>query len=170
MNAGGTSFPQTVMLIAIIAFVLAMRVLRMRRGRRLRLEWLWLWPLVIGAGAGAMLWAAPPPPIGWAACALAAVLGGALGWQRARLMHVEIDPVSHALTQRESPLAILLVVAVLLGRQIVRNYAGPEAATLGVSALVISDVLIVFAFSLFAAQRLVLWRRGRALLAEARGR
>lgn len=168
MHAPPPSPSQTIMLIALIAFVLAMRVLRMRRGRRLRLEWLWVWPTIIGAGAAAMLSVAPPPPLGWAACALAALIGGALGWQRARLVRVEIDPATHALTQRESPLAMFLVVAIVLGRQLVRNYAGAEAAALHMSALVVSDVLIVFALALFVVQRIVLWRRARALLDQAR--
>lgn len=160
--------PQTIMMIAIVAFVLAIRLRRMRRERRLRLEWLWVWPAFVLGIAGTVFVLSPPPPLGWAAGVAAAGVGAVLGWQRARLVRVEIDPESHALSQRESPWAVLLIVAIILLRQVLRVYGGAEAAALHLNPLVIGDVLIAFAAGLFVAQRLVLWRRARALLDEAR--
>lgn len=159
----------TIFLISFIAFALAMRFRRMRRGRRLRLAWLWVVPLLVGSIAGALLYFAPPSPFGWAVCALALGIGALLGWQRARLVDVTIDPDSHQLSQRESPLAMLFILLIIAIRLAIRRYGGAEAEAWQLNALVISDALVVMAFGLLATQRLVLWQRGRALLMAARG-
>lgn len=162
-------FVGTIFLIAFIAFVLAMRLRRMQRGRRLRLEWLWVVPALYGALAASLLYVSSPTAAIWGACAVALLIGAALGWQRARFVTLSIDPDSHALSQRESPLAILFILLLIAIRLGVRALGEAEAAVWHVSVMAITDILVVFALGLFAAQRIELWWRGSALLAEARG-
>ncbi|WP_066650764.1 MULTISPECIES: CcdC protein domain-containing protein [Sphingomonas] len=157
----------TIFLIAFVAFVLAMRLRRMTRGRRLRLEWLWVVPVLYGALAGSLLYVSAPTPVIWAACGIALAIGAVLGWQRARFVTLSIDPESHALSQRESPLAILFIVLLIAIRFGVRALGEAEAAW-HVSVMAITDILVMFALGLFTAQRIELWRRGSALLANAR--
>lgn len=158
----------TIFLIAFVAFVLAMRLRRMTRARRLRLEWLWVVPVLYGALASSLLYVSSPTPMIWTACGVALAIGAALGWQRARFVTLSIDPDSHALSQRESPFAILFIVLLITVRFGVRALGEAEAAAWHVSVMAITDILVVFALGLFAAQRIELWRRGSALLAEAR--
>lgn len=156
----------TIFLIAFAAFVLAMRFRRMQRGRRLRLGWLWVVPVLVGLLAGVLLYAAPPRGAGWAVCAVALALGALLGWVRVRWVAVTIDPDTNHLSQRESPLAILFIMGIIALRFAVRHYG---AGAGGVGPVLIADALIVALFGLLSVQRVMLWRRGRALLAEARG-
>lgn len=158
----------TIFLIAFVAFVLAMRLRRMTRGRRLRLEWLWVVPALYGALAASLLYVSSPTPMIWTACGIALAIGIVLGWQRARMVKLSIDPESHALSQRESPFAILFIVLLITIRFGVRALGEAEAAW-HVSVMAITDILVIFALGLFTAQRIELWRRGSALLAEARG-
>jgi len=155
----------TIVLIALVAFVLAMRLRRMTRGRRLQLEWLWVVPALYGALAASLLYISSPTPTIWAACGAALAIGAALGWQRGRMVRLSIDPDSHALSQRESPLAILFIVLLIAIRFGVRSLGEAEAAAWHVSVFAVTDILVMFGFGLFTAQRIELWRRGSALLA-----
>ncbi len=157
----------TIFLIAFIAFVLAMRFRRMQRGRRLRLEWLWVVPALVGSLTAALLYIAPPKGMGWAVCAGALAVGALLGWVRARAVAVVLDPDTHQLSQREFPLALLFIVLLIGLRFAVRHYGTRDGA---VGQVLIADALIVALFGLLTVQRIMLWRRGRALLAAARGR
>jgi len=65
-------------------------------------------------------------------------IGAALGWQRARFVTLSIDPDSHALSQRESPWALLFILLIIAIRMGVRTLGGAEAAAWHISALMIS--------------------------------
>ena len=158
----------TLILVAVIAFVFALRVRRMQHGRRLRLELLWLMPALFGALTVTMFAFSTLPPLGWLASVAALAVGALLGWQRARLMRIDVDPVTHQLSPRESPLALLFLVGIIGVRALLRGYGAREAAALHVNALVVTDILMALAFGLIATQRLMLYLRARALLAEAR--
>ncbi len=158
----------TLIFIAMLAFVFALRARRMQRGRRLRVEFLWVMPLLIGMMAAAMFAFTPVTPLVLAVSLIGLGLGALLGWQRARLVRIEIDPVTHELSQRESPLALLFLLGIVGLRAVLRNIGAQEAAVFHVSALIVTDALVALAFGLVAAQRLILFLRVRALLAEVR--
>lgn len=158
----------TLIIVTVIAFVFALRLRRMQRGRRLRLEWLWVAPVLFGVLTASMFAFNPPSPLGWLASVAAFAIGALLGWQRARLVRIDIDPVTHQLSQRESPLALLFLFGIVGLRMALRNYGAQEAAALHINVLVITDILLALAFGLVATQRLMLYTRARALLAEAR--
>ncbi|MES2755160.1 MAG: CcdC protein domain-containing protein [Pseudomonadota bacterium] len=152
---------------AVIAIVIALRWRRMSRAQPLKLERLWLVPagyLVVAIGA---FYAHPPSPIGWLFATAALALGGALGWQRGKLMTIEIDPETHALNQRGSPAAMLLIVALVVART-----GGRELATRSgfhLDPLAVTDVLIALALGLFSATRLEMYLRARRMLAAHSG-
>lgn len=158
----------TLILIAVLAFVFALRVRRMQRGRRLRIELLWVMPLLIGMMAVAMFAFTPVTTPGVIVSLVALAIGALLGWQRARLVRIEVDPVTHELSQRESPLALLFLLGIVGLRALLRNLGAQEAAAFHLSALIVTDALVALAFGLVATQRLMLYRRARALIAEAR--
>lgn len=151
----------------VIAFVLALRFRRMNTARPLKLERLWIFPALYFVLASFMLFEFPPIGIQWALCAAALAIGAALGWQRGRMMRIEIDPESHALNQRASPGAIIFIALIIAVRAGARGLIG-AGGPLHLSTLALTDMLIVMALGLFTAQRLEMYLRARRLLGEAR--
>jgi hypothetical protein len=154
----------------VIAIVLAIRWKRMSKVRPLKLEHLWIFPALYAALATYLYATHPPQGWGWAFCALALLLGAALGWQRGKFMRITVDPDTHALNQSSSPAAVLFIVALILARSAGRAAlaSGTGTAMLHLNAIAITDMLIAFGLGLFVLQRLEMWLRARRLLDEAR--
>jgi hypothetical protein len=102
--------------IAIFAVVIALRMRRMGQMRPLKLETLWIVPAMYLVVAALMFWQFPP--VGWVAmaCASALLIGAALGWQRGKMMHIHVDPETHALNQKASPAAVFFLIALIAVR------------------------------------------------------
>ena len=154
----------------VIGLVLALRWRRMSRERPLKLETLWVFPTLYAGLALYMYWAHPPQGWAWAFCALALVLGAALGWQRGRMIRITVDPDSHALNQSASPGAILFIVALILARSGARIALGTGIGdnALHLNAIAVTDMLIAFGLGLFGLQRIEMYLRAKRLLDDAR--
>jgi hypothetical protein len=150
-----------------IALVLAVRLRRMSRATPLKVERLWIVPAFYAVIAATLVTTSPPQEFGWAGCAAALAIGSALGWQRGRMMRIEVDPKTHALSARSSPMAVLFIVALVLLRSGLRA-AAQSGVGLHVSAATLTDVLVAFAFGLLGTQRLEMYLRARRLLDAAR--
>ena len=155
---GGTVF------LALMVF----RIRRMTQSTRLRLEWLWVTPTILAALAALSMVAQPPTGMDWAWLALALVLGAAPGWYRGKMMHITVDPETHALNTKASPAAIFFILAIVAARFGVRYLAMTEAQSWHVSVALITNALIVFAVGLFGMGRIEMWIRANRLLGEAR--
>lgn len=153
--------------LGVIALVMAFRWRRMSRPQPLKLERLWIFPALYLAIAVAMFVVHPPSPLGWLAALAALAMGAALGWQRGKLMRIEIDPDTHALNQRGSPAALLLIVFIVLARLGARRLA--QGGGLDIDPLAVTDVLIAFALGLFATTRLEMYLRARRMLSAVQG-
>ena len=153
--------------IGIIVIVMALRLRRAGQMRPLKLGSLWVVPVLYLAVAAIMF--AQLPPTGWVAiaCGVALLIGAAVGWQRGKMMHIHVDPETHALNQKASPAAMLFLVALIVVRMLARGMMGAEGA---VSPAMLTDPLIAFALGMFALQRVEMYLRARRLLDEARGR
>lgn len=151
----------------MIALVLAFRLRRLSRATPLKVERLWIVPGLYAVLAATMLATSPPHGLGWAGCAAALALGSAIGWQRGRMMRIEVDPETHALSARSSPWAILLIVGLVLLRSGLRA-AAQSGVGLHVSATTLTDVLVAFALGLLGMQRLEMYLRARRLIEAAR--
>jgi membrane protein CcdC involved in cytochrome C biogenesis len=153
--------------IGIIVIVMALRLRRAGQMRPLKLGSLWVVPVLYLAVAAIMF--AQLPPTGWVAiaCGLALLIGAAVGWQRGKMMHIHVDPETHALNQKASPAAMLFLVALIVVRMLARGMMGAEG---GVSPAMLTDPLIAFALGMFTLQRVEMYLRARRLLDEARGR
>jgi hypothetical protein len=153
----------------VLSVVLLIRFRRMNQVRPLKVERLWMIPalyLVIAAVAFATT---PPDGAGWAYAAVAFLLGGALGWQRGRLMRIEVDRESHEVTTSSSPLAFLFIVVLIALRSGMREMAqNGVVGFLRMSPATITDILVAFALGLLSVQRLEMFLRARRLLADAR--
>jgi hypothetical protein len=164
MQSGQNSLVTYAITAVVIAVVMAIRWKRMSRQTPLRLERLWILPAVYAVVLAVTFSQFPPVGWGWGFCALALVAGAALGWQRGRMMRIAVDPVTHALSQTSSPAAVLFILAIVLLRQGARAGAGWTH----LDAMAATDMLMALALGLFAAQRLEMFLRARALLAAAR--
>jgi membrane protein CcdC involved in cytochrome C biogenesis len=153
--------------IGIIVIVMALRLRRAGQMRPLKLGSLWVVPVLYLAVAAIMF--AQLPPTGWVAiaCGVALLIGAAVGWQRGKMMHIHVDPETHALNQKASPAAMLFLVALIVVRMLARGMMGAEG---GVSPAMLTDPLIAFALGMFTLQRVEMYLRARRLLDEARGR
>lgn len=151
--------------LIVIAVVMAVRWKRMSRVRPLRLERLWVLPAIYAVVIGFTFSRFPPQGLGWAFCLVALVLGGALGWQRGKMMRITLDPETHTLGQTSSPAALLFIVLLIVVRSSARgalSYAGPT----GLDPMAITDVLMALALGLFTTQRVEMYLRGRRMLAQ----
>jgi membrane protein CcdC involved in cytochrome C biogenesis len=147
-----------------LALVFAIRIRRMRAARRLRLETLWILPAVYVAIVAALFYAYPPTPTGRLWCALAVVVGAAIGWYRGTMMTISVDPATHQLNQRSSPAAVILLVGLVVARRVV----GYELSSAGRVALLATGIGLSLGIGLLVATRLEMTLRGKRLLRAAR--
>jgi membrane protein CcdC involved in cytochrome C biogenesis len=153
--------------IAIIVVVMALRMRRMGQMRPLKLETLWIVPALYLAVAALMFWQLPPR--GWVAIASAAGLavGAAVGWQRGKMMHIHVDPETHALNQKASPAVMFFLIGLIVVRSGARAVLGESG---GVSPAMLTDPLIAFALGMFTLTRIEMYLRAKRLLGEVRSR
>lgn len=148
---------------------IALVVLRNTRARRLRIETLWIMPVVILVLVGlSFSQQGIPSPLMVGVDIAALAVGALLGWWRARFTHISVDPATHQLTSRASPVGMLLVLAIFAVRYGVRLYAAQSANNLHVSVNGIADAALAITVGLVCAQRLELALRATRLLNEAR--
>jgi len=167
VNSHGGSWAATLLPFVIVAVVLALRLRSMGRERPLKPSTLWVVPAVYLLVAGSMLFELPPPPTGWALAVLGLVIGTAFGWYRGRFIHIERNAETGELRQRASPIAMLLIVALIVLKLGARAVFGESAATQPGSALLLTDPFLGFALGLLSATRLELFLRARRLLASS---
>ena len=149
--------------------VIALVILRSARARRLRIESLWVMPVVILAVVGlSFSQQGMPTPLMLGIDVAALAIGATLGWWRARFTRITVDPATHELTSRASPIGMLVILAVFALRYAVRMYGAQNASALGVSANAIADAALVISVGLVCAQRLEIALRATRLLNEAR--
>ncbi len=153
-----------------LLFVVLMgwRLRRMSQLRPLKVEWLWVTPAILAALTVVSLIPQPPQGADWAWLAAGLVLGGALGWWRGKMMHISVDPETHALNTKASPAAMIFILAIVVIRMALRGMAMGEASTLHLSVAVITGAFMTFAVGLFGVQRLEMALRATRLLGEAR--
>jgi membrane protein CcdC involved in cytochrome C biogenesis len=157
----------TAITIGILVIAMALRMRRMGQVRPLKLGSLWVVPALYAVVAALMF--VTLPPTGWVAIASAVglAMGAALGWQRGKMMHIEVDPETHALNQKASPAAMFFLIALIVVRAGARSVLGQTSA---VTPAMLTDPLIAFALGMFTLQRVEMYLRAKRLLDEARSR
>ncbi len=148
--------------------LMAWRLRRMTQSRPLRVEWLWVTPAILIALTVVSLIPQPPEGIGWVILAVGLVIGGAFGWWRGKMMHITVDPETHALNTKASAAGMIFIVAIIAIRIALRGVAISEASTLHLSVSVITGAFMTFAVGLFGVQRLEMAIRANRLLSQAR--
>lgn len=153
--------------IGVVILVLGLRMRRAGKMRPLKLGGLWVVPALYLAVAAMMFAQFPPTGWVWIACAAGLLIGAAVGWQRGRMMHISVDPDTHALNQKASPAAMLFLVGLIVVRMAARGLLDANG---DVSPAMLTDPLIAFALGMFTVQRVEMYLRAKRLLDEARAR
>lgn len=166
MQHQGNNWIATLLPFVIIAAVLTLRLRSMSRERPLKLATLWIGPAIYVLIAGSMLFTLAPPPLGWGLLFAGLAAGLALGWHRGKLIRIDRNPETGELRQKASPLALLLLVALIVLKLGARAIFGDTAAgQAGSSAMLLTDAFLGFALGLLSATRLEIYLRARRLLA-----
>lgn len=167
MNAHGGNWLTALLPFMIIGAVMFFRLRSMGRERPLKVATLWVVPVIYLLLVGGSLVAMPPSPIGWALLVAGVVVGCMLGWHRGKLIRIECNAETGALSQQASPLAMLLLVAIIALKLGARQIFGDSAAGQpGSHAMLLTDTFIGFALGLLSATRLELYLRARRILAN----
>jgi hypothetical protein len=165
VNPHGGNWLTALLPFVIIGVVVALRLRSMGRERPLNVGTLWIIPVVYLALIASMLFALPPTAAGWALLVLGLVTGAVLGWHRGKLIRIERKVDTGRLMQRASPLAMLLLLALIVLKLGARMIFGEAAAAQpGSGAMLLTDAFIGFALGLLSATRLELYLRARAIL------
>jgi len=156
----------TLLPFVVIAIVLGLRFRSMGKERPLKLATLWLVPVLYLGIAGSMMFALPPPPLGWGLVAIGLAIGLVVGWYRGKMIHIERNAETGELRQRASPLAMLLLLVLIVIKFGARSIFGEAAATQpGSSAMMLTDAFLGFALGLLSATRAELYLRAQRLIA-----
>lgn len=160
---------QTYLPFVVIAVVFLLRLRNVKTARRMRLGRLLVGPIIVGLLAADLFFSVPPDTAGIAIFAGGLAAGAALGWQRARWMKVSFDPATGMFMLKQSPLALVLLIGVMVVRRLflpggsVTMEPGFAAAP---HAMWIIDGLIGFGLGTISAQNVELYRRARTLRAS----
>ena len=166
MQHQGGNWLTAVLPFVIVAVVLALRFRSMSRERPLNVGTLWIVPVVYLLLVGSMLLALPPAPSGWGLVVFGLGVGAVVGWHRGKLIRIERNAETGKLSQRASPVAMLLLVALVALKLGARAIFGDSATAHPSSgAMLLTDAFIGFALGLLSATRLELYLRARRILA-----
>lgn len=155
--------------LVVIIIILAIRLPRMLKGRRLRLETHWIRSAIFIA-LGAVSIAATPPRnlIEIAILVAATAFGGAVGWQQARMMTIGIEPDSHQLNVKASPVAVTLFAGLIVVRFGLREVLSQDGGRWGLNTGLVLDGLIALVVGLYVVQSVEMYLRAVAMLREAK--
>ena len=168
MHGDGRIISYGVLAVVVIA-IIVYRMRGLSRARPLKLERLWIAPTAVALLGAVVLVESPPQGTGWLLLVPALAVGGALGWLRGSTMAIAVEPETHALNVRASPVAILFVLVLVALRYGLRSLMVGNAGSLHLTAALITDIFLAFAVGLVAVQRIEMAIRARRLLAAARG-
>ena len=152
--------------VAIVALVFWRRWRSMSRSRPLRTASMWIAPALYVALVGGILWAMPPVALGWLLFAGALVAGCALGWQRARLLHLHIE--GGTVMMRQSLAGLAVIIGIFAARRLYMasgGGAGGSGPGMHHALPLATDALLGLALGSVVGYRIELWRRARALAA-----
>lgn len=159
---------QTILPIVVIVIVMALRFRSLKKAQPLKPRTLWIAPALLIGIAIYVLYRAPLSVIGLSIGAVALVIGALIGWQRGKMIRITRDPATGKLTQQASPAAIILLVGIIGLRYVLRSYFDltPGAdGKLSERAMLVTDILLLFAVGLIAATRMEMIIRVRRLMA-----
>lgn len=165
--------PQQYAPLIALVIMLPIILLRNRAPRTLRPKWMWVTPAIIVPLMGLALWGTSMEPgadhtpfdaIAWAILALGLGLGCAAGWWRGKMTTIERH-ADGTLKAQASPLGLILIIGLFLGRSALRSVLEPYAAAWHLNALAIADAFLLFVVGMILVQRIEMFIRARRVRA-----
>lgn len=165
--------PQVLGPLIGLAIALPLILLRNRRPRTLNPQWMWVMPVIIVPLMGFAIWGTSMDPtmphvafdgLAWAVLAVGLILGGVFGWWRGKMTTIE-KHADGTLKAQASPIGLVLIVAVMLGRRALTAFLEPHAAEWGLNALAITDAFLLFVVGMVVVQRIEMYIRARRIQA-----
>jgi hypothetical protein len=155
--------------IAALAVVTVLLILRNRRPRRLRLDRLWVRPVLAVILIGGSLFRSPPPFTAASVIImlLALAVGAALGWQRGRLTQIEVDPVTHTVTAKVSAVGVILVLGLIMAKFLLRSTVLAPGPSGFLSTATLTDALLLLSVATMGVQQIEISIRVRRLHSAA---
>lgn len=158
---------QTWLPLLVIVVVFAFRFRNLSKAKPFRPGGLWIAPVLLTALSAVMFYTIPPSPLGWALIALGLAVGGAIGWKRGHLMHLERDARSGLLMIRQSPAALALILGILVAKRALAAGLGVDPAAQGSGTseapMLLTDGLLGLALGMVFVMRWTLWQRAKAM-------
>jgi hypothetical protein len=156
----------------VVPLLIVALILRRSMGsRKVRVNLMWIRPAILLVLAGVTLAASPMPgPIALAAFVAAAIVGGGVGYLRARHLELSVDPATGTVSSKSTPIGTILIVG-LVAIRIGLRYAFPEMGAqpgghLAAQAVLWTDGALIFSAAMLVTQAVAIWQRTQPLLAE----
>ncbi|HEX8470257.1 MAG TPA: DUF1453 domain-containing protein, partial [Brevundimonas sp.] len=143
--------PQQYIPLIAVGVALVLIVIRNRAPRTLRPQFLWVAPAIIIPLMGLAIWGtgmspgaahAPFLALDWLVLTVGLLLGALAGWWRGKMTSIE-KHADGTLKAQASPVGIILIVGLLLGRRALNAFLEPHAATLGLNTTAVADAFLV---------------------------
>ena len=167
--------PQVLGPLIGLAIALPLIFLRNRKPRTLNPKWMWVMPTIIVPLLGFAIWGTSMDPasphvafdgLAWAILAIGLVLGGVFGWWRGTMSTIE-KHADGTLKAQASPIGLILIIAVMLGRRALGAFLEPHAAEWGLNAMAITDAFLLFVVGMIVIQRVEMFIRARRIQSGA---
>lgn len=159
--------PQQYAPLIVLLVMLPIILLRNRAPRTLRPKWMWVTPAVVLPLIGLGLWGTSMEPgadhtpfgvVSWLILIVGFTLGCVAGWWRGKMTTIE-KHADGTLKAQASPLGIILIVGLMLGRGALRSVLEPHAAAWHLNALAIADAFLLFVVGMIVVQRVEMFIR-----------
>ena len=166
---------QTLAPLIAIAIALPMILLRNRKPRTLRPHLMWIMPVVIILLMGLAIWGTSMTPgmphtafgpVDYGVLGLGLILGGVAGWWRGKMTTIDKHD-DGTLKAMASPIGLILIILLMVGRRFLASWLEPHAGELGLNVLAVADAFLLFVVGMIVVQRLEMWIRARRILAGA---
>lgn len=156
-----------------IGIALVIILLRNQKPRPLRVQYMWVAPVLVALAIGFGLWGMSMAPgashaafgiDAWGILKGGLILGAAAGYQRGRMTTIERAP-DGTLQAQASRLGIILIVALIASRSLLRPWLETHAGAWHLNALAIQDAFLLFAAAMVIVQRIEMFIRARRIQA-----
>ena len=156
-------------ILPAILLLLALRIWRTGgRERRIRASRLWILPAIVSVLIGVGL-ISQPVTLSFLtvdSLVVAFVAGFGFGWLRGRTTHISVDPESGELRARSTPVALVMIAALILVRLTARDWLNANAEAWQIEPAAIVDGFLLFGMGLVIGWRVEMMLRCRRLMSD----
>lgn len=148
--------------LPFLVFLLVLR--RAMRETQLNTGRLWLYPAILaGIAVLTMAHESRPGPVAIAGFVAAALVGGGLGYLRARHQELTLDPATGVISAKVTPIGVFLVGGFFVLHFAIEFYTHALDIPHALGLKRATDAGLIFSFALMASHRWEIWKKIRLL-------